>query len=170
MQFNTKRILVLAVSADELYERFKDYKFVTPPVMVDEDLELKLVKTFPCTPEKDWFVPVYTFAMVNAYTGAVMGDIDLRVGLTEKLKVFGGHLGYEVAEPYRGHRFATRSCRLLLPFVRELGINPVIITCAPDNIPSVKTIEALGAVLVEMKNVEIEPGVLRKTNIYHLAL
>ena len=158
------------MSVNELYERFKDYKFVTPPVMVDDELELKIIKSFPYTPEKDWYVPVYTFAMVNIFSGAVMGDIDLRVGLTEKLKEFGGHLGYEVAEPFRGHRYATRGCRLLLPFIRELGINPVVITCAHDNIPSIKTIEALEAELVAAKNIEIEPGVFRQTNIYHLTL
>ena len=158
------------MSEEDLIARFKDYEFITPPVMRDGDLELKLVKTFPCTPEKEWYVPVYTFAMVNTKTQAVIGDVDLRVGLTEKLKVFGGHLGYEVAEPYRGHRYATRSCQMLLPFIREIGINPVVITCAPDNIPSVKTIEALGAELITMKNVELEPGVFRPTNIYHLVL
>ena len=158
------------MSEEDLIARFKDYKFVTPPIMIDGDLELKLVKTFPSTPEKEWFVPVYTFAMVNTKTQDVMGDVDLRVGLTEKLKVFGGHLGYGVAEPYRGHRYATRSCRLLLPFIRQLDINPVVITCAPDNLPSVKTIEALGADLISTKDVEIEPGIFRKTNIYHLVL
>jgi tagatose 1,6-diphosphate aldolase len=106
--------------------------------------------------------------MVNTKTGDVMGDIDLRVGLTEKLKMMGGHIGYEVYEPYRGHRYATRSCRLLLPFARKLGIETVLITCDPQNIPSVKTIEALGAELIKTHEVELEPGVFRWTNVYHL--
>lgn len=150
-------------------ERFKNYVFVTPPVMVDDDLELKLVATDPYNPEKGW-VPGYRFAMSNTITGAVMGDIDLRVGLTKKLSMMGGHIGYEVYERYRGHRYATRACRLLLPFARSLGINPVVLTCDPANIPSVKTIEALGAELVRTHQVEIEPGVLRWTNVYHNTL
>lgn len=151
-------------------ERFKEYDFITPPVMVDNDLQLQLVETVPYNPEKGW-VPYYRFAMVNTQSwGVVMGDIDLRVGLTPKLKLMGGHIGYEVEPPYRGRRCAARSCRLLLPFARTLGINPVLITCAPDNIPSVKTIESLGARLIATNEVEIEPAVFRWTNLYHVYL
>ena len=89
--------------------RFKDFIFITPPVMVDDDLELKLAETVPYDPQKE-YVPMYRFHMVHAHSGKVMGDIDLRVALTEKLKLLGGHIGYEVNEPYRGHRYAARSC------------------------------------------------------------
>ena len=149
--------------------RFKNYVFVIPPVMIDGDLELKLAQTHPYDPQTG-YVPMYTFAMIHTHSGVVMGDIDLRVGLTEKLKLMGGHIGYEVNEAYRGHRYATRSCRLLLPFARTLGINPVVITCDPANIASVKTIESLGAELISTKQVEIAPGVFRWTNLYHIYL
>lgn len=148
-------------------ERYKNYVFLTPPVMVDGDLALQLAATDPYDPVKGW-VPAYRFAMVNTQTGEVMGDIDLRVGLTAKLKMMGGHIGYEVYERYRGHRYATRACRLLLPFARTLGINPVVVTCDPANIPSVKTIEALGAKLIRTHEVELEPGFFRWTNVYHI--
>jgi len=94
----------------------------------------------------------------------------LRVGLTRKLRDFGGHIGHEVDEPYRGHHYAARSCRLLLPLIRALDINPVIITCDPGNIASAKTIESLGAELRATKEVEIEPGDFRRTSIYYLYL
>jgi len=97
-----------------------------------------------------------------------MGNISLRVGLTEKLKEFGGHIGYEVEEQYRGNNYAARSCRLLFPLIRKLGIKPIVITCAPDNLPSVRTIESLGGILISTQKVEIEPGTNRPTNIYHL--
>jgi predicted acetyltransferase len=148
-------------------EQFRDFEFITPPAMVHDDLQLILAETVPYNPQKGW-VPYYRFDMVNIDTGVVMGNIDLRVGLTEKLKMLGGHIGYEVDEPYRGHRYAERSCRLLLPFVRTIGINPVVITCDPRNIPSVKTIESLGAKLMETNVVEIDPGMFRPTNVYHL--
>lgn len=57
---------------------------------------------------------------------------------------------------------------MLLHFVRELGINPLVITCDPQNIASVKTIESLGSKLEATKEVETEPGVLRQTRIYQL--
>jgi predicted acetyltransferase len=150
-------------------DKFKDFKFLEPGVLIDDDLELIVEETCPYVPEKG-YVPAYKFEMVNTKTRAIMGNIDLRVGLTEKLKEFGGHVGYEVNEQYRGNHYAARSCKLLFPLIRELGINPVVITCDPENIPSVKTIESLGAMLLVTKEVEIGPHVFRMTNIYHLSL
>ena len=148
---------------------FKDFKFHDPGALVDSELELIVKELLPYNPQKG-FVPAYRFIMVHSKSGAVMGMIDLRVGLTEKLKEYGGHIGYEVEETFRGNRFAARSCRLLFPLIRRLGINPVVITCDQANSPSVKTIESLGARLVVSKVVEIEPGIHRMTNIYHLYL
>lgn len=96
-----------------------------------------------------------------------MGKVRLRVGLTAMLRLYGGHIGYEVDEPFRGHRYAARSCRLLAPLMQALGIDTAVITCNPDNIPSAKTIESLGAQLVATKEVEVEPGDFRLTSIYH---
>ena len=148
-------------------EKFKDFKFIAPGVLVDDDLELRVKETSPYNPEND-FVPQYKFEMVNSRAKKIMGIIDLRVGLTEKLKEFGGHIGYEVDKPFRGNNYAARSCKLLFPLIRQLGINPIVITCDPENIPSVRTIEALGGTLQRTKEVEIEPKVYRMTNIYYL--
>lgn len=147
-------------------ERFKDFEFIDSGILIDAELELELEETCPYKPEKG-YVPEYKFAMVNTSSRAVLGRISLRVGLTKKLNTFGGHIGYEVDEPYHGRRYAARSCRLLVPLIQRLGICPVVITCAPDNLPSARTIESLGAERVKIKNVEIEPGVFRLTSIYH---
>jgi predicted acetyltransferase len=50
----------------------------------------------------------------------------------------------------RGHHYAERACRLLLPLARRHGIQPLWITCNPDNFPSRRTCERLGAKLVEI--------------------
>lgn len=149
------------------HELFKNFRFIEPGLLVDDDLELRVKELCPFNPEKG-HVPEYKFEMVHTGTKAVMGVIDLRVGLTEKLKEFGGHVGYEVAEEYRGHKYAARSFKLLLPLIQQLGINPVVITCHPGNIPSIKTIELVGARLVATKEVEVAPNTYRLTNIYHL--
>ncbi len=150
-------------------ESFEDFQFIEPGILVDGELELEVKQICPYNPAKG-YVPEYKFAMIHAETQALMGEIRLRVGLTERLKEYGGHVGYEVVEKYRGHHYAARSFRLLFPLLRKLGINPVVITCYPDNLPSVKTIESVGARLVSTKEVEIEPHVYRLTNIYHLDL
>jgi len=146
-------------------DRYKDFKFLDPGVLIDDDIQLILKETRPFDPENG-FVPEYKFEMVHTRSNAVMGTIDLRVGLTDKLREFGGHIGYAVEERFRGNKYAARSCTLLMPLIHRLGINPIVITCSPGNIPSVKTIESLGGKLQITKEVEIEPQVLRKTSIY----
>ena len=150
-------------------DKFKNFQFLDPGVLIDDDLELIVKETCPNNPEKG-YVPAYKFEMVHMKTRAVMGNIELRVCLTEKLKEYGGHIGYEVNEQYRGNLYAARSCKLLFSLIRRLGINPVVITCDPENIPSVKTIESLGTTLLSTKEVEIGPHMYRMTNIYHLYL
>jgi len=66
------------------------------------------------------------------------------------LIMYGGHLAYQVAPEYRGHRYATRGCKLLLPLARQHGFKTLWITCNPDNIASRRTCELVGAKLVEM--------------------
>ena len=151
---------------DEL-EKFKNYKFIEPNLATDADLELRVRQLCPYNPQLK-FVPEYKFNMIHIPSGNVMGEICIRVGLTQKMKEYGGHIGYHVLEPFRGQHYAARSIKLLIPLLKRLGINPVVITCSPENLASAKTIEASGAKLVITKEVEIEPGTYRMTSIYHL--
>ena len=52
--------------------------------------------------------------------------------------------------PHRGHRYAARSVRLLLPLARAHGFTTLWITCNPDNWPSRRTCELAGGTLVEI--------------------
>ncbi|MDE2727613.1 MAG: GNAT family N-acetyltransferase, partial [Gemmatimonadota bacterium] len=58
-------------------------------------------------------------------------------------------IGYSVDPPYRGRRLAARSCLLILPLARAHGINPLWITCNPENTASRRTCEIIGSTLVE---------------------
>ncbi len=121
-----------------------------PPLFYDEDLLLQLVEYAPHPVHK---VPTYHFGMVHAGTGEELGTIRLRVGSTPHLELYAGHVGYGVHPSHRGHRYAARSLRLLLPLARELGLNPLWITCDPDNAASRRTLELAGARLVEIVDV-----------------
>lgn len=96
-------------------------------------------------PSDRFLVPTYHFAMVEPDSGEAMGMISLRIGKTPHIRLYAGHIGYHVLPPFRGHRLAGRACRLLLPVARTHGISQLVITCSPDNIPSKRTIEHLGA-------------------------
>ena len=95
-------------------------------------------------------------------TGTRVGNVDLRIGDTHHLVMYGGHLGYSVLPRYRGNRYAARSCTLLLPLAREHGMERIWITCNPDNLASKRTCEILGAELVETVDVPSGTAAYRK--------
>ena len=71
------------------------------------------------------------------------GQISLRFGESTGVYYF-GHIGYHVDPPFRGHHYAERACRLVLPVFRAMGMRSLVITCDPDNIGSNKTCRHLG--------------------------
>jgi predicted acetyltransferase len=101
--------------------------------------------------------PAYHFWMRLREPGdiplEIVGGIGFRVGTTPELEMFSGNLGYHVYPPARGHHFAERSCRLLLPLAKRHGMRLLWITCNPGNIASRKTCERLGATLVDIVNI-----------------
>ncbi|HOG45165.1 MAG TPA: GNAT family N-acetyltransferase [Anaerolineae bacterium] len=125
------------------------FEFHDPGELRDGDLALVLAQTHPEDPAIGW-APSYRFTMVRAGQGTRLGRIDLRVGESHQLVMYAGHIGYEVAPEHRGHHYAARSCRLLLPLARSHGLIVVWITCNPDNWASRRTCELAGAELVEI--------------------
>jgi RimJ/RimL family protein N-acetyltransferase len=89
------------------------------------------------------FAPTYHFRIV---VGRVdVGHVNLRMGDTEHVLGCAGHVGFEIAPPYRGRHYALSACRAVAPFARSLR-EELIITCDPENRASRRTIKLLGAV------------------------
>jgi predicted acetyltransferase len=126
----------------------KNFMYLDPGKLIDDDLELVLVMKIPANEEKG-YVPAYEFKMINLKTGQKIGYISLRIGNNENIK-YGGHVGYEVNESFRGYHYAARSLQLLFPFIKKHDLNPLWITCNPENIPSRKTCEYVGGKLIEI--------------------
>jgi tagatose 1,6-diphosphate aldolase len=116
-----------------------------PGRLVDGELELVLAQERPATGET---VPGYQFDLCVAGVDEPVGQVELRVGEGEALRLYAGHVGYRVAEAHRGHRYAARAVRLLLPLARANGLQTLWITANPDNAASRRTCEILGAELV----------------------
>ena len=136
-------------------------KFLDPGRLVDDDLELVLVDCYPGNPSIH-FVPAYKFDMVHEPTRAICGRIELRLGSTYPIVMYGGHIGYEVAEEHRGRKYAARSCTLILPLAREHKLTPLWITCNPDNLASRRTCELIGARMVEIVDLPVETDLYRE--------
>lgn len=125
------------------------FEFLDPGRLVDQDLQLVLLEKYPGDPAKEW-VPAYRFTMTLAGRDEEIGRIELRVGDTDHIVRYGGHFGYHVEPKHRGHRYAARACRLLLPLARRHGLRTLWITCNPDNVASRRTCELAGAEFVEI--------------------
>lgn len=76
--------------------------------------------------------------------GRLLGAVNIRHTLNERLLLEGGHIGYGVRPGARGRGLAAVMVRLTFPFLRELGITGALITCDDGNAASAKTIERLG--------------------------
>ena len=118
-----------------------------PGELTDGTVRLRLLAALP-RDSKTGYVPMYRFAIERVSDGAEAGRIDLRLGYVRGT-YYGGNIGYEVLEPFRGRRFAERSVELLKPLAAAHGMPYLIISCAEDNLASRATIEAAGGTLVE---------------------
>jgi tagatose 1,6-diphosphate aldolase len=99
--------------------------------------------------------------MLHAATGEELGSVNLRAGNTPYIERYAGQAGYGVHEAHRGHRYAARSLRLLLPLAERLGLNPLWITCDPENHASRRSLEIAGAQFVEVVDVPQDSDIFR---------
>lgn len=113
---------------------------IGPGNLSDGDLTLKLAAFAPHPAHK---VPTYFFRMVHAATDEELGGINLRVGSTRHIELFAGHVGYTVHPPHR----------LLMPLAGRLGLDPLRITCDPENLASRRCLDLAGAQFVEVVSV-----------------
>ena len=134
-----------------------DFTFYDPGLLIDGDLRLHLISTLVDATDEGP-LPTYRFDMQNANSHLTMGGINLRIGRGANFLLYRGHIGYAVEEAHRGHHYAARSCSLLLPLARRYSLNPLWITCDPDNVASRKTCEWIGAEFVEIVDVREGTG------------
>ncbi len=125
------------------------FRFLDPGPLVHGDLSLALLQRRPALPGRG-VVPSYEFEMRREGTETPAGHISFRAGTTSDIELYVGHVGYGVEPAHRGRHFAERATRLLLPLMRAHGFGCVWITCNPDNAPSRRTCERLGAELIEI--------------------
>lgn len=125
------------------------FQFIDPGILSDGELSLELAQRRPANLLRG-SVPSYEFEMRRAGVGPSVGRISFRAATNHDIEMYVGHIGYSVEPAHRGRHFAERATRLLVPLMRQHGFSQVWITCNPDNLPSRRTCERLGAVLVDL--------------------
>lgn len=89
--------------------------------------------------------------------GEYVGSLSLRHCLNDKLRQWGGHIGYRIRPSQRRKGYGLMQCQLGLEKARELGLERVLITCDDTNTASSKIIEAVGGVLEDTIITEDSP-------------
>ncbi len=95
-------------------------------------------------------IPTVFYSIYLHGSDIKVGECDLRLKIDERMYYY-GHIGYHIDTAYRGNHYAYRACQLLFEIAyNEFNIDELIITCNPDNIPSYKTLKALGGLEKEI--------------------
>jgi predicted acetyltransferase len=123
---------------------------VNAPPPRDRELELQFSRVENHPVHR---VPTYRFRMIHTETGEELDGINLRSGSTPHIARYAGHVGFSVHPSPRGHRYASRALKLLVPIATQLNFEGLWITCDPENAASRRSLELAGAKFVEVVNV-----------------
>jgi len=119
----------------------------------DYDEWLETIRAAPMREVSEERVPATTYFGIQ--DGRIVGTIQIRHKLNERLLKTYGHIGYGVRPSERRKGYAAVMLFLALEKCRELDIKKVLVSCDKNNIGSSKTIIKNGGVL---ENEFIEEG------------
>lgn len=108
-------------------------------------------------------VPAETYFLVREDDDKIIGMINIRLVLNERLKNIGGHIGYSIRPTERRKGYNKINLYLGLEKCKEHGIKEVLMDCEKENIGSAKTMQALGGKLIkeEYKKSDICDGIVQ---------
>ena len=109
----------------------------------DGEITLKISQKYP---GDDELLPFYYYD-IFVYDTSV-GKISIRIG-NNYHSHYNGHIGYEIGKEYRGNNYSYKACKLVLQVAKAHDMGELTLTCDESNIASYKTIEKLGAELIE---------------------
>ena len=93
-------------------------------------------------------VPGRTYFLVRESDQRIVGMINIRLTLNERLRRYGGHIGYSIRPTERGKGYNKINLYLGLKVCAAHGIDSVFLDADLDNPASWRTMEALGGVRI----------------------
>ena len=137
-------------------------------IITDNEIILKISEKYQ---GDDELLPFYYYDIYVDET--VVGKISIRIG-NNYHSYYNGHIGYEIDKEYRGSNYAYKASKLVFQVAKAHGMSELILSCDESNIASYKTIEKLGAELIETvkppKNYFAYREDMEKQRIYKLSL
>lgn len=97
----------------------------------------------------DEMIPFYYYDIIRKNDNLTVGKISIRIG-NNFHSYYNGHIGYEIFKEYRGNGMAYKACLLVIDVARFHDMDLIYLTCDESNVASYRTIEKLGAELVEI--------------------
>lgn len=91
-------------------------------------------------------VPARTYFLIRSNDNKIIGMINIRLALNERLKKYGGHIGYSIRPKERGKGYNKINLYLGLKICKEYGIKKVLMDADKENPASWKTMESLGGI------------------------
>jgi tagatose 1,6-diphosphate aldolase len=136
------------------------FEFKNIDCMSDGEIDLVIEEKRVADPDKKR-VPEYFYAITLHHSAEKIGTVNLIIG-ENKDTFFRGHVGYKIDEKYRGKSYSAKACRLIKEVASAHNIERLFITCNPDNYPSRRTCEKIGAKLVEVVDIPKENEMYRE--------
>lgn len=122
---------------------------------VQKLLDMSAGKNLP-----EGYVPATDYWLID--DREVIGRVNVRHELTEKLLRRGGNIGYYIKPSKRGMGYGKKILELALIEAKKLGLSKVLITCDDDNSASCSIIESNGGVLENIIPYEEEGKQVRR--------
>ena len=113
-------------------------------ILSNDEVTLKISQKYK---GDDELLPFYYYDIIIG--DSIVGKISIRIG-NNYHSYYNGNIGYEIDKEYRGNNYSYKACKLVLQVAKTHGMDELILTCDESNIASYKTIEKLGAELVEI--------------------
>jgi tagatose 1,6-diphosphate aldolase len=137
-------------------------QFILKPndIIKGEKVHLRVNKLCEGIDEIEW-KPAYRFDICDLDMN-VVGVLDLRLGYSDYLVKFAGHLGYEIKPKYRGNSYSYYACKLLNTLLLKHQMDTIWITCNPENAASIRICEKLEAALVETIDIPVDTDMYDK--------
>ncbi len=127
--------------------RLKMYKYNHKYDIINGDIIALKIITF--NNGNDVEIPYYWYDIIEKKTNRNVGKISIRLGCNYH-SYYNGNIGYEIDEEYRGNNYAYIASKMVINIAKDYGMKEIFLTCEKDNIASYKTIEKLGAELIEI--------------------
>lgn len=92
--------------------------------------------------------PSKTFLLIRKNDNKIVGSLNIRLSLNERLLKLGGHIGYGIRPSERGKGYSKINLYLGLIEAKKFNLDKVMINTEVNNIQSNKTLVSLGGDLV----------------------